>query len=136
MIIMIKVIFGQKGTGKTKKMIDSVNSVAENATGSVIFIDDSDQLKYDVSRKVRYINVREYLDKEDGQFFGFLNGIIASNYDISDIFIDRFVHVITGDAEDFFKRLEILSKKENIDFYISFSSTDKEVPEYLEEYII
>ena len=133
---MVKVVFGKKGTSKTKRMIEFVNDCVNTAAGAIIFIDDSDQLKYDVDRKVRYINVREYLQKEDGQFFGFLAGIMASNYDISHIFIDRFVHVYKDDMEVFFEKIKKISDKEGIDFYISYSSTDGIAPDYLEEFIV
>jgi len=133
---MVKVVFGKKGTSKTKRMIEFVNDCVSTTTGSVIFVDDSDQLKYDLDRKVRYINVRDYLKKDEGQLFGFLAGIMASNYDISHIFIDRFIYVYKDDKEVFFDRIKEISDKEGIDFYISFSSEDGIVPDYLKEFIV
>ena len=78
---MIKVIYGAKGTGKTKMMIDAANAAVKEAKGHLIFITDSKRGMYDLDRAVRFIDVSEYDVAGEAALCGFIKGVIAGNYD-------------------------------------------------------
>ena len=99
--IMIKVILGKKGTGKTKALIELVNKALEASDGAVVCIEKGDKLKYDIPYQCRLIDTVEY-HIEDGQsLFGFIAGILASNHDVTDIFVDSALKICKSDAESF-----------------------------------
>lgn len=93
---MIKVIIGTKGTGKTKKLIEMVNSAASTDKGHIVCLEYGDGLKYDISSQVRLINTKDYNISGFEAFSGFLKGLFASNYDITNVFVDGALK-ITGD---------------------------------------
>ncbi len=92
-MVMLKVICGKKGSGKTKKMIDMVNDVCAKSTGSVVCIEQGMQLTYDISYRCRLIAANEYGIKGYDAFYGFLAGVLAGNYDIADVFIDGILKI-------------------------------------------
>ena len=85
---MIKLIIGNKGAGKTKKLIDLVNSCVENSDGNIVCIENEPKLTYDVSSKARLLETDTYSIRGHKAFYGFLAGICAGNYDVTDILID------------------------------------------------
>ena len=115
---MIKLVMGLKGTGKTKELISTVNSVAKTAEGSVICLERDDKLRYEIDPKVRLISTDEY-----GMFFGFIGGLRASNYDITEIFVDSITKICRSDnveeLETFLDELEAIA--DGIDFFITVS---------------
>jgi hypothetical protein len=135
---MIKVIYGEKGMGKTKILIDSANRMAGEAKGDVVFIDDSTQLMYDLNHKVRFVNVSEFPSMGSEGFFGFLCGILSQNYDIEGIFIDGLNYITGRKAEEleaFFAKLQQISEKVKIEFFITINGMDGKLPEFLKQYI-
>jgi len=132
---MITLIYGPKGSGKTKKIIDSANLATEQTKGSVVFVGDS---KYtsQLTTKLRFFNCKEYRITGKEATLGFIKGILAGNYDITEFFIDG-LHRITGfsaiDLRDVFDEIEYLSTQENVNFTIALS-TDV-LPQYLNKYI-
>lgn len=135
---MIKVIYGKKGAGKTKVMIDTANGLAVNGSGSVVFIDDSNQLMYDLKHEVRFINVTEFPVRSAEAFLGFLCGLVSGNYDIESVFIDGLTYIIKDrieGLEEFFKVMNELTVKFNISFYVSINGDPDTVPEFIKAYI-
>lgn len=134
---MIKVLYGPKGTGKTKTLIGSANNMAKEAKGAVVFIDDSTKLMYDLKHEVRFVNVSEFPKLNNDGFLGFLCGILSQNYDIEGIFIDR-LNFITNERmeefEAFFEKLDQLAAKHNTEFLITFNGPTDEMPAFLEKY--
>jgi thymidine kinase len=134
---MVKVLFGNKGMGKTKVLVQKANELSEENKNSVIYIDDSNDRLFDLKHQVRLINISEYAVESSESFFGFLCGIAASNYDVNSIIIDGMNYFINQDIstlKEFFINLEKFSKKQNIDFFISISSNSEMIPEFLSEY--
>lgn len=134
---MIKVIYGPKGTGKTKTLIDAANEMAGNAKGTVVFIDDSKQLIFSLDRKIRFVNVSDFPPMSGNVFFGFLCGILSQNYDIEGIFIDRLNKITKEKAagmETFFKDLEKLAAEASVSFFITMSGLAEEMPPFLKKY--
>jgi hypothetical protein len=100
---MTKIIIGVKGTGKTKILIDMINSALDSSKGSVVCIEKGDNLRLTVSHKCRLINSDEYLVTDAQSLYGFIAGLLASNHDITDMFIDATFRICQRDLEAFDK---------------------------------
>jgi len=135
---MIKVIYGPKGTGKTKALVDTANKLAHGAYGTVVFIDRSKQLLYSLKHEIRFVDVSDFPTLGADGFFGFICGILTQNYDIEGIFIDglnKITGLELGELEPLFKKLEKLSKdRENVIFYLTINGVTEEVPSFLSKY--
>ena len=90
---MIKLIIGKKGSGKTKMLIDKVNSSVANTSGNVVCIEKGMNLTLDIDHKVRLIDADEYSITSYESFFGFVNGILSGDYDIKEIFVDGILRI-------------------------------------------
>jgi thymidine kinase len=135
---MVKVIYGTKGAGKTKTLIDTANQLVEESTGDVVFIDDSNQLMYDLKHKIRFINISEFPVSCSRGFAGFICGLIAEDYDINGIFIDGLTYILKQKIEtlqELFEDIKEISKKYNIMFYFSINGDPETMPEFLKEFI-
>lgn len=101
---MIHVIMGLKGSGKTKKLLDAIKAVSDDAHGDVVCIEYGRKLTYDVSYKVRLVDSKEYAISNPDMLKGFLSGLHAGNFDITNVFIDNLYKTIGNDraaAEEF-----------------------------------
>ena len=101
---MIHVIMGLKGSGKTKKLIDSIHAAVAEAHGDVVCIEYGKTLTYDVTYKVRLVDSKEYGINSAEMLKGFLSGLHAGNFDITNVFIDNLYKTIGNDraaGEDF-----------------------------------
>ena len=94
---MINVIMGLKGSGKTKKLIDSINAVVETAQGNVVCIEYGKKLTYDVNSRVRLVDSKEYGINNLDMLKGFLSGLHAGNFDITNVYIDNLYKTIGND---------------------------------------
>ena len=94
---MIQVIMGLKGSGKTKKMIDSINETLAHATGDVVCIEYGKKLTYDVNYRVRLVDSKEYGINNSDMLKGFLSGLHAGNFDITHVYIDNLYKTIGAD---------------------------------------
>ena len=136
---MIQVIAGNKGSGKTKRLIDLTNATAREAVHDVIFLDDDNRYMFDVDHKVRFINVSDYRVSNTDMFIGFLCGILSSNYDVGTVFIDAFLKLCHTDlekTEPVVSMLAALGMKQNVDFVLSVSAAPEDLPEFLKQYLI
>ena len=136
---MIQLIFGEKGSGKTKKILDIANRAAETAKGSVVFIDIDDDYMYDLNLSVRFINATEYALSGPKMFYGFLCGTAASDHDLECIFIDsilKHADINIENLEDFLARLDKISKEHEVDLIVSISADREELGSYIDNYDI
>ena len=136
---MIQVIAGNKGSGKTKRLIDLTNATARDAVHDVIFLDDDNRYMYDVDHNVRFINASEYHVSNTDMFIGFLCGILSSNYDVGTVFIDAFLKLCHNDlahTEPVVRVLAGLGASHNVDFVLSVSADPAELPDFLKQYLI
>lgn len=101
---MLKLLIGVKGSGKTKTLIEMVNQAVEASEGSVVCIEKGIKLRYDVNYRCRLINVDEYYVFDAEALYGFVAGILASNHDVTDVFIDSALRICNNDR-DAFERL-------------------------------
>ena len=136
---MIQVIAGNKGSGKTKRLIDLTNATAREAVHDVIFLDDDNRYMYDVDHKVRFINAADYHVDTTDMFIGFVCGILSSNYDVGTVFIDAFLKLCHTDlekTEPVVNMLAALGAKHNVDFVLSVSADAESLPDFLRQYLI
>jgi AAA+ ATPase superfamily predicted ATPase len=136
---MIKVIYGEKGTGKTKILVGAANDLAVERKGDVVFIDDSNQLIYDLKHEIRFVNVADYPITGPDEFLGFICGIIAQDYDVEGIFIDGLTYILKQSLdtlEQFFSRLAQISEKFKVDFNISINGKMDTIPAFISEYVV
>lgn len=129
---MIKLIIGNKGAGKTKRLIDLVNSCVENSDGNIVCIEKEPKLTYDVSSKARLLETETYAINGHKAFYGFLAGICAGNYDVTDILVDSTFKICpTGvdGVETFTKKLQELSEASSTNIVLLISAEESELPE-------
>jgi chromosomal replication initiation ATPase DnaA len=135
---MIKVIYGAKGTGKTKMMIDAANAAVETAKGHMIYITDSKRGMYDLEREIRFIDTSEYDIAGEAALCGFIKGVIAGNHDNEYVFIDGVVRIAgkpVAEMAAFFYMLEKVAKSNDITVTVSVSATKEELPDFVSKYI-
>lgn len=128
---MITVILGRKGSGKTKRLMDMCNQAVAQSKGNVVFIEKDNTLTYNLNHKVRLVAADEYAVSGFDSFYGFIAGMCAGNYDITDIFVDSTLK-IGGDAEGlltFVEKIDELCNKSKIRIVLSVSAAADEVPE-------
>ena len=100
-ILMLKLMIGVKGTGKTKTLIEKVHAAAEVSKGDVVCIEKGTNLRFNVKNKVRLIDTEEYLIQDANALYGFIAGILASNYDVTDLFVDNSLKICNGNVAAF-----------------------------------
>ena len=135
---MLKLIIGVKGTGKTKTLIGMVNEAVEKSQGSVICIEKGDKLRYDVKYQARLINTTEYYVDDAQALFGFVAGMLASNHDVTDLFIDSALKICQYDSAAFDKFLDemnALVEKLNINVVMTSSLPVENATETVKKYI-
>jgi len=141
---LIQIILGNKGSGKTKRLIDLVNESLKSEHGDIIFIDDDKRYMYDLRHEIRFVDASEYPVGHKGtanEMLGFICGMLSANYDVSLVAMDAFKKLVRtpledAEMEEFFKKLEKLSEDHHCNFLISVSAAAEEVPEYISKYAI
>lgn len=135
---MIKLIVGKKGSGKTKTLIDLVNAALGTTNGSVVCIEKGDKLNFAINYQCRLIDTDEYLVTDGQSLFGFIAGILASNHDVTDIFIDSALKICQNDAASFdifLNELEALVKTHEINCVITSSLAVEEASDTVKKFI-
>ena len=136
---MMSLILGRKGSGKTKRLIDMCNAATAESKGSVVFIEKDSSLTYDISRQARLAVAEDYQISGYDAFYGFIAGMCASNYDITDIFVDSTIKIGGDNREElatFIERLGALSKKADTNVVLSVSADKEDIPERIAEFAV
>ena len=132
---MVELLIGKKGSGKTKVLIEKVNAAAAVAHGDVIFICKDLSGIYEIKSKVRMCETHNYDFASYRDLLFFINGIISSNYDITNIFIDGIFKIVgtteLDGMEEFLNAVQALSSKYNVSFEVSVSIDADTAPEYI-----
>ena len=129
---MITLIVGKKGSGKTKKLIERANEAVKTSDGNVIVIEKGLKLTYDISYQARLVDSDAYGIKGSDALYGFVSGICAGNYDVTDIFIDSTLKIIGSDPEtlqEYAEKMNVLSQQAGIKITQLVSLTADELPE-------
>lgn len=136
---MVQLIVGKKGKGKTKQLLDKVNMEIKDAQGNVVYLDKSTKHMYELNNKIRLINVADYLITNSDEFLGFICGIVSQDHDLQKMFFDSFLNISCLEGKDItavIQKLEAISDKFLVDFVLSVSADENELPEDVRSKII
>ena len=134
---MIQLIVGTKGSGKTKTLVDMINAGTRTTSGNVVVIEKGMQLTYDIDYKARLVDMDEYHVAGADMFYGFVAGVLAGNYDITELYIDGVLKVLDHDLDTLGKVLDQLSAiaGENLKLVVNVSADRAALPESVSKYL-
>ena len=135
---MIQVIYGAKGSGKTKQIVDQANEYAKTAKGVVVYVDRSNHRLHDLHRNVRLVDASYYDLKSQHDILSFIKGMLAANFDIEQIYIDGIARLLdcnVAELGELYAGLELISKEHNVNFVITASGAKEELPEFISKHI-
>ena len=137
---MIEIICGDKGKGKTKELLDKVNSSIKGNEGSIVFLDKSQKHMYELNNQVRLINVMDYPIDNCDEFLGFICGIISQDHDLEEMYLDSFLTIASlddeGDITKAIEKLDIISEKFKVKFILSVSRNSDKLTECAKAQVI
>ena len=136
---MVQLIVGKKGKGKTKQLLDKVNSEVQSVSGNIVYLDKSTKHMYELNNKIRLIDVYSYLITSPEEFLGFVCGIVSQDHDLQQMYFDSFLKIACAEEaeiEPIIKNLDDIGEKFGIDFVLSISRDEAELPASLKEKII
>lgn len=136
---MVQLIVGKKGKGKTKQLLDKVNSEVKDISGSIVYLDKSTKHMYELNNKVRLIDVSRYMIENESEFLGFVCGIISQDHDLEQMYFDSFLKIAALECKDISAVIEKLDKMSDffqVDFILSVSMDESELPEAVKDKII
>ena len=136
---MVQLIVGNKGKGKTKYLLDKVNTEIQKTSGTITYLDKSTKHMFELNNKVRLINVADYMITNCDEFLGFICGIISHDHDLQQMYFDSFLKIACLEGEDITPAVEKLDKigeAFGIDFILSVSMNEEELPESMRSKII
>ncbi|MBR2108759.1 MAG: hypothetical protein IJ932_02255 [Ruminococcus sp.] len=128
---MVTLLIGKKGSGKTKKLIQLANEAVAVSQGNVVVIEKGAKLTYDITSKARLIDTEQYAIQGYDMLFGFISGICAGNYDVTDILIDSTFKIAPeaiGGIEEFTKKLQALSDYSGANMVVLISAAEEDLP--------
>ena len=136
---MVQLIVGKKGKGKTKHLLDKVNNEVKNISGNIVYLDKSTKHMYELNNKVRLIDVSEYVVENNSEFLGFVCGIISQDHDLQQMYFDSFLKIAAlenADIQATVEKLDKISELFHVDFILSVSLDESELPEGLKSKVI
>ena len=136
---MVQIIVGVKGKGKTKRLLEMANEAVKDAKGTVVYLDKSAKHMYELSNKIRLINVNDFDIMSSDGFTGFVSGIISQDHDLETMFLDSFLKLANlegGDITPVIDALEKIGEKYNVKFVLSVSMDAVDLPENAEKDVV
>lgn len=136
---MVQLIVGEKGKGKTKYLLDKVNTEIKEVNGSIVYLDKSAKHMYELNNKVRLIVAPDYMVDSSETFLGFVSGIISQDHDLEQMYFDSFLKIACLEGQDItpiVEKLEKMSAKFGVDFVLSVSQNECDLAESLKAKII
>lgn len=136
---MVQLIVGKKGKGKTKQLLDKVNSEVQSVSGNIVYLDKSTKHMYELNNKIRLIDVSSYLITSPEEFLGFVCGIVSQDHDLQQMYFDSFLKIAKAEAKDMasvVEKLDKISSKFGVDFVVSVSADEEDLPEAVKSNII
>ena len=135
---MIKIIYGEKGSGKTKRILDEATQALAASKGDVVFVAATSRYRMEIKPQIRFIDaIEEGIGSKDG-LIGFVKGLLCGNYDIEYVFIDGFykmmnVSIDSAESSEFFLALERLAT--GVNFVLTVSCDLDKMPAYIKKYV-
>ena len=136
---MVQLIVGNKGKGKTKQLLDKVNSEIKTVDGNSAYLDKSTKHMFELNNKVRLIDVSEYMVENCDEFLGFISGIISQDHDLEQMYFDSFLKIACLEGADItatVQKLEKMSEAFKVDFILSVSMDEVDLPEAVKDKIL
>ena len=136
---MVQLIVGKKGKGKTKQLLDKVNSEVKEISGNIVYLDKSTKHMYELNNKVRLIDVSQSFIENSSEFIGFVCGIISQDHDLQQMYFDSFLKIAALEDSDItatVDKLEKVSAATGVDFVLSVSLDKEELPASIQEKVI
>jgi len=136
---MVQLIVGNKGKGKTKVILDKVNSEVVEKSGNVVYLDKSTEHMFELNNKVRLIDVSDYGLANSDQFIGFITGIISQDHDLEQMYLDCFLKIAQVESEDILpviKKINDISDKFKVEIIISVTMDPTCIPEEIKDQVI
>ncbi len=130
---MIEIIAGEKGKGKTKELLNRVNSAVTAASGNIVYLDKSQKHMYELNNKVRLINVTDYPIDNCDEFLGFVCGVVSQDNDLEEMYLDSFLTIASLETDEeichAIQKLDVISEKYNVKFILSVSRNESALPD-------
>jgi hypothetical protein len=136
---MVYLIVGEKGKGKTKILLDKVNTEIKQITGNIVYLDKSTKHMYELNNKIRLIDASQCMIDNTDQFLGFVSGIISQDHDLQQVYLDSFMKIACIENNDItaaVDKLDKLGKAFDVDFIISVSMDAEALPESLKDKVL
>jgi hypothetical protein len=136
---MVQLIVGNKGKGKTKVLLDKVNTEIRTVPGNIVYLDKNVKHMYELNNKVRLIDVSQYNFVNSSEFIGFLCGIISQDHDLQQMYLDNFMRIANAEEsgiEDVLSKISRISEQFDVNFIISLSIDEKELPDGLKNMVL
>ena len=136
---MVQLIVGEKGKGKTKHLLDKVNTEIKNVSGNIVYLDKSTKNMYELNNKVRLIDVSDYFIENFSEFLGFVCGIISQDHDLEQMYLDSFFPISKAEKDDMdacIDKLEKVGEKFGVDFVVAVSLTESELSDKAKSKVI
>ena len=136
---MVRLIMGAKGSGKTKHLIEMINNAAKDEPGNVVCIEANRTMTYDINYHIRLIDAEEYKLNSYDLLRGFISGLYAGNYDITQVFIDNLCKIVGGevnkDTEVFLNWLDLFGERNNIKFTATISADPSSATDGMQKFL-
>ena len=135
---MVQLIVGKKGKGKTKYLLEKVNTEIKEAEGNFVYLDKSSKHMYELNNKIRLISVPDYFISDADEFVGFVSGIISQDHDLEQMYFDSFLdiaHLRGQDITPVVMKLKKLSEVFHVDFVLSIALDESDLPEDLKSMV-
>lgn len=137
---MIQILAGEKGEGKTKRLIEIANIAGKKANGHVVFIDDDNRHMYDLHYDIRFVETSGFIMEDANVLFGFICGILSQDSDIEKIYIDGINNIVKNlsseDLTSFIEKLEKTSAAASVDFTMILSIKTDSLPDKVKQYLM
>ncbi|MCM1043026.1 MAG: hypothetical protein NC350_02315 [Corallococcus sp.] len=135
---MIQIIYGEKGTGKTKQIVDSANNSVASAKGTIVYVDKDSNRMHDLDRNIRLVDAVHYGIAGQKCLVAFIKGMLATNFDIEKIYIDGIAKIVNSDLsemETVFEGIESIGEEFKVSFVITASCAKENLPPFVSKYI-
>mgnify|MGYP000614098886 CR=1 FL=1 len=136
---MVQLIVGEKGKGKTKVLLDKVNTEVKEANGTIVYLDKSRKHMYELNNKVRLIDMSEYDIQNSSEFLGFISGVVSQDNDLEKMFLDSFLKISKAEDSELagvLERLDAMGKKYEVSFVVSLSKDKEDLPECAKDMVL